>query len=93
MSKRGKKKPRRRELQRVERKSAVVERTPDSQLRRAARVATTMGGVAVLAALAIQYRILPADVGGNGILVLKVAGGALVIAGFILGRGTKAKPA
>jgi hypothetical protein len=87
-----KKKPRRRELARVERKVAVEgQKSPETQLKRAARIATSLGVLAVLAALAIQYKILPSDLGSNGVLVLKVAGGALVIAGFIFGRGPRPK--
>jgi hypothetical protein len=86
---RRKKRPGRRQLEPVQRRDTEAPTAPEPRLRRAASTASTLGVVALLSALAIQYKILPADLGPNGPLVLKVLGGALIIAGFILGRGTK----
>jgi hypothetical protein len=91
MSKRKKKPRSRRYLTPVERRTVSVEEESVSRFKRASTVATTLGAVALGAALLIQYKILPFDLGASGITILKVAGGGLVIAGFIFGRGAKTK--
>jgi hypothetical protein len=84
---RRKKKPGRRVLAPVEHHEedapAVRVRTP---LERVASAASTVGVTVLLAALAVQYKVLPGDVGPNGALAMKVAGGVLIVLGLVLGR-------
>lgn len=90
MSQKKKKKPRiRRHLTQVARAAPAVPQTSESRLLRAAKVASTLGVALLLAALAIQFKVISIDVGANGSLVMKIAGVGLIIAGFVFGRGAK----
>jgi hypothetical protein len=89
MSSKKKKKPRiRRHLAQVQR-AAPPPMSSESRLMRAAKIASTLGVALLLAALAIQFKVISIDVGANGSLVMKIAGVGLIIAGFVFGRGAK----
>jgi hypothetical protein len=90
MSAKKKKKPRiRRHLAQVQRAAPAQPATSESKLLRAAKVASTLGVVLLLGALAIQYKVISVDLGPSGPLVMKIAGVGLIIAGFVFGRGAK----
>lgn len=87
MSGRKKRRPRRRTYSPAPR--AVLVRTTEARLQRASWVAGGLGAACLVAALAVQYRLVHFAVGPNSAVILKVAGVGLAIAGIIFGRNAR----